>query len=93
MRHIDLLHQSNSPQVDSSLNGKTFDDSNGSIAPEPRDVHLVETFDQRSTAAQSTFAVVVDGIAGVVDVDYGGGESCVDAGDGDVALLRCQWSS
>jgi hypothetical protein len=87
VRNIDFLCHTSSPNVNPTLDGQTLDDSDRTIAPEPRDVHLVETLDQRSAAAQGRFAIFVLRVAGVVDVNDGGGEGGVDAGDGDVALV------
>jgi hypothetical protein len=76
-----------SPNVDTALDGKALNDTDRPVAPEPRDVHLVETLDQSPTGTERAFAVFVLCVAGVVDVDYGGGEGGVDAGDGNVALF------
>ena len=87
MRDIDVLGHACSPNVDTALDGKALNDTDRPVAPEPRDVHLVETLDQSSTGTERAFAVFVLCVAGVVDLDYGGGEGGVDAGDGDVALF------
>jgi hypothetical protein len=87
VRDIDILGHPCSPNVNASLNGKALNDTDRPVAPKPGDVHLVETLDQSPTRPERTLTIFVLRIAGVVDVDYGGGEGGVDAGDGDVALL------
>jgi hypothetical protein len=45
MGDIDLLRRACSPEVDCSLDSTAFDHLDRPVAPEPRDVHLVETLD------------------------------------------------